>query len=68
MGQRSKEPRDQDKQLALAKEMINSTKGEENNIFEAVDQHAAGIVGGLDEERVNEYLELRERIARTKGS
>ena len=42
--QRPKETKDQNKQLTLAKEMINSTKGKENHRFEAVDQHAAGIV------------------------
>ena len=49
--------------MALAKEMINSAKGEGNHIFEAVDQHAAGIVTELDEERLEEYLEFREKIA-----
>ena len=46
--------------------MINSTKGEENHIYEAVDQHAAGIVAEFDEERVCKYLKLREKIAQKR--
>ena len=46
--------------------MINSTKGEENHIYEAVDQRPAGIVAELDEERLEEYWEFREKIAQER--
>ena len=56
-------PQDQDKVLELAKEMLNSTKGEELHIFKAVDDHVGEIVAPLDYEKVCDYLELREKIA-----
>jgi hypothetical protein len=45
-------PKDQDKVLELAKEMLNSTKGEELHIFKAVDDHVGEIVAPLDYARV----------------
>ena len=58
----SKEQKDQDKRLAVAKALINSTKYEDNNIYDSVDQRAISIVVDLDKERREEYLDYRGKI------
>jgi hypothetical protein len=58
------EPKNEDKQLLLAKELLNSVKEEELHIFQVVHEHVVEMILELEsEERVDDYLKLRERIA-----
>jgi hypothetical protein len=41
---KSAEPKDQDKQLLLAKELINLVEEEDHHIFKAVDEHVSELV------------------------
>ena len=61
--QKAKIPNDQDKVLAIAKELINDVKFEEHHIFKEVDDHVSEIVSALDQERTEDYLEFRKQIA-----
>jgi hypothetical protein len=61
--QKAKIPNDQDKVLAIAKELIDNVKFEEHHIFKEVDDHVSQIVSALDDERTEDYLKYREQIA-----
>ena len=58
----AKQQRDQNHHLAIAKGLINSTKYEEDHIFDMVDQHANLKVAPLDRERREDYIEYRDKI------
>ena len=56
--------KDEDKQLSLAKELLNSVKEEDLHIFQIVDEHVVEMILKLEsEERVDDYIKLREKIA-----
>ena len=57
------EPQDDDKQLLLVKDLPNSVKGEDIQIFQMVDEHVCEIALKLSNEKVEEYLKFREKIA-----
>ena len=59
-------PKDDDQQLSLIKALLNSVKEEEVHIFQIVDEHVCEIALKLSEEKVEEYLKFREKIAHEK--
>jgi len=61
---KSTEAKGDDKQLSLAKELLNSVKEEDHHIFQVVDEHVCEIILELDRaERIDDYITLREKIA-----
>ena len=54
-------PQDDDKQLSLIKDLLNSVKGEDIHIFQMVDEHVCEIALKLSNEKVEEYQSSEKR-------
>ena len=54
-------PQDDDKQLSLIKDLLNSVKGEDIHIFQMVDEHVCEIALKLSNEKVEKYLKVPRR-------